>query len=184
MCVFKQIIAQDKRSHPISCVEGCNREMYKVQSFLFMLVSHTKLAPDRFFRLFKRHYRHCNVCTLDDVCCAVLSSTVTGHNKVLLTVQYGKRLVYWDAWAVFFSSVFRHLPNITTYHHFQADSTKPGCIFVKEPCDSPEVEFRMIKQGFFVTVYLSFHPRFNHRALIQLGNGTCTKTFVPFMPVT
>ena len=112
-----------------------------------MLAGHTKFAPDRFFGLFKRRYRHCNVCTLDDVCRAVLSSTVTGQNKVQLTVQYGKRLVYWYDWARFFSTVFHHIPNITSYHHFRSDSTKPGYIFAKEHCDSPEIEFCMLRQN-------------------------------------
>ena len=62
-------------------------------SLSFLLAGHTKFAPDRFFGLFKRRNRHCIVCTLDDVCRTVLSSTVTGQNKVQLTVQYGKRLV-------------------------------------------------------------------------------------------
>ena len=116
-------------------------------SLSFMLSGHTKFTPDRFFGLFKRRYRHCNVCTLDDVCRAVLSSTVTGQNKVQLTVQYGKRLVYWYDWARFFSTVFHHIPNITSYHHFQSDSTKPGYIFAKEHCDSPEIEFCMLRQN-------------------------------------
>ena len=111
-----------------------------------MLAGHTKFAPDRFFGLFKRRYRHSNVCTLDDVCRAVLSSTVTGQNKVQLTVQHGKRLVHWYDWAQFFSTFFRHLPNITSYHHFRADSTKPGYIFAREHCDSSETEFCMLKQ--------------------------------------
>ena len=114
-------------------------------SLSFMLAGHTKFAPDRFFGLFKRRYRHSNVCTLDDVCRAVLSSTVTGRNKVQLTVQNGKRLVYWYDWAQFFSTFFCNLPNITSYHHFRADSTKPGYIFAKEHCDSSETEFCMLK---------------------------------------
>lgn len=56
-------------------------------SLSFMLAGHTKFTPDCFFGLFKRRYRHCNVCTLDDVCRVVLSSTVTGKNKVQLTVR-------------------------------------------------------------------------------------------------
>ena len=115
-------------------------------SLSFMLAGHTKFAPDRFFGLFKRRYRHCNVCTLDDVSRAVLSSTITGQNKVQLTAQHGRRLVHWYDWAHFFSSVFRHLPNITSYHHFRTDSAKPGFVFAKEYCDSTEIEFCMLKQ--------------------------------------
>ena len=46
----------------------------KRASLSFMLAGHTKFAPDCFFGLFKRRYRHCNVATFDDVCNAVESS--------------------------------------------------------------------------------------------------------------
>ena len=58
-------------------------------SLLFLLAGHTKFAPDPFFGLFKHQYWHSNVCTLNDVCRAVLSSTDTGQNKMQLTVQHG-----------------------------------------------------------------------------------------------
>ena len=48
----------------------------------FMLVGHTKFAPDRFFGLIKRKYRRTPVYSINDMVKVVESSTVAGGNTV------------------------------------------------------------------------------------------------------
>ena len=152
---------QDLRLHADNCV-GQNKnntfihyllwrvmtKKCKKASLSFMLAGHTKFAPDRFFGLFKRRYRHSQVNTLVDVALAVETSTTTGQNKVQLTVdERGTRQVKYFDWSAFFGTVFRNLPNMTTYHHFRSTSSVPGVIFAKEFADTEEKQFKLLKDG-------------------------------------
>ena len=53
----------------------------------FMLVGHTKFAPDRFFGLFKRLYRKSVINTIEDVALTVRRSSVAGKNIPQLTTS-------------------------------------------------------------------------------------------------
>ena len=50
----------------------------------FMLVGHTKFAPDRFFGLEKKHLRRSRVDTIEDITFVVKESTTTQQNKAQL----------------------------------------------------------------------------------------------------
>ena len=68
----------------------------------FMIVGHTKISPDRFFGLLKKSYRRTDVSSLGQIESVVRSSTVSGKNIPLATVNStGKRNVVWYNWSEF-----------------------------------------------------------------------------------
>lgn len=110
----------------------------------FMLVGHTKFAPDRFFGLIKRRYRHTPVYSINDMVKVVQSSTVAGGNIVQLTKDVnGERQVTWRNWKSFLSNLFRNIPGVTAYHHFHFDTHNPGEVVLKEFADSTETVVNM-----------------------------------------
>lgn len=132
--------------HADNCV-GQNKNNYFVQYLLwrtlagsnesielsFMLVGHTKFAPDRFFGLFKNLYRKSQIDTIVDIERVVEESSTSGKNKAQLTVSStGTRYVHWYDWAEFFTEFFKAVPNITKYHHFKVKKPSPGVVYVKD----------------------------------------------------
>ena len=47
----------------------------------------TKLAPDRFFGLFKRQFRRATVDTMQDIMCVVKESSISGNNIPYPTID-------------------------------------------------------------------------------------------------
>ena len=81
----------------------------------FMLVGHTKFAPDRFFGLFKHLYRRSLVDTMTYIVRVMRESSSSGKNKPQLTVTpFVSREVHWIDWSNFFHSFFKPIPSITT----------------------------------------------------------------------
>lgn len=110
----------------------------------FMIVGHTKFAPDRFFGLLKKTYKHTFVSTLDEVQDVVRKSMLTGKNIPQLTKSMdGTRLVFWFDWKSFLSTLFKPIPSITTYHHFRFNKSSPGTVYVRELIDRSEKTITM-----------------------------------------
>lgn len=110
----------------------------------FMIAGHTKFAPDRFFGLIKKLYKHTFVSTLDEIQDVVKKSMLTGRNIPQLTKAVdGNRLVMWYDWKSFLDVKFKLIPNITGYHHFRFDKQSPGAVFVRKLMDSPEVKIHL-----------------------------------------
>ena len=86
----------------------------------FIIPGHTKFAPDRFFGLVKRLYRHSCVSTLADFEEVVRNSTTRGQNipQCTLDLQSGKRYVTWYNWNEYLSTLFHSFPGILKYHQF------------------------------------------------------------------
>lgn len=102
----------------------------------FMLMGRTKFAPDRFFGLFKKHFRSC-VDTLIGIAPVMEEPTVTGENKAqLISSLQGQKEVEFYQWTEFFQEFFRPIPK---YHCFHVDATKPGVVMVKKYSDSDEL---------------------------------------------
>ena len=116
---------------------------------LFMLVGHTKFAPDRFFGLIKNLFHKLTIDTMADIERVVEESSVTGKNKAQLTACpiTGVRYVYWMDWADFFGEFFKTIVNITKYHHFRFKRDTPGVVCYKEFCDSEEEKYTLFKNG-------------------------------------
>lgn len=81
----------------------------------FMLVGHTKFAPDRFFGLFKRQFWSATVDTMYNVVRVMKESSVAGKNIPMPTVDFsGKRNLEWYDWSSLLGQYFCTIPNITT----------------------------------------------------------------------
>ena len=103
----------------------------KTITISFMMVGHTKFAPDRFFGLIKKRFRHSAVFSLKDMVEVVKSSTVGGCNVPQLTKGLnGQRLVVWRDWKTLLANNFQHIPKITSYHHFRFDSEYPTAVYL------------------------------------------------------
>jgi hypothetical protein len=115
----------------------------------FMIVGHTKFAPDGYFGLIRRCYRRSNIYTYEDLVQTVLNSSENGHNTCQSTGNHGtltdsKRLIYrdWSSWLLTF---FKKIPNITTYRHFKIVKNKPGIVSLKKSVDGDETEIQILK---------------------------------------
>jgi len=115
----------------------------------FMIVGHTKFAPDGYFGLIKYLYRRSNVYTYDQLVDIIEKSSEKGHNlcQRYRDVNGSVNFEYRD-WSTWLSKYFKKLPNITKYHHFAIDSQEPGMIVVKESIDSLEEKFNLLKAKF------------------------------------
>ena len=66
------------------------------------------------------------------------------------------RPVIFYEWTKFFSSLFRRLPGLLSYHHFRCDVEHPGSILVRSYADDVDKEIKLLKSG--VTVQLTVLP--------------------------
>ena len=111
----------------------------------FLIVGHTKFSPDWCFGLFKRKFRHTKVSTLNGIACTVNESAHCNHAQ-LVSREDGSVIVPTYDWADFFASRFKKVPGIKKLHHFRFSSSEPGCVFMKEYCDSDvEVKVELLK---------------------------------------
>lgn len=104
----------------------------------FMVVRHTKFAPDRFCGLIKKQYRHTFVSTLDEMQ-EIVRKSISGQSIPQVTKHMdGRKPVNWYDWKSYFCTMYKTIPNITTYHHFRFDKKCPSIVFVRILVDSPE----------------------------------------------
>ena len=105
---------------------------YKIK-ISFMVPGHTKFAPDRFFGLVKKVYRHTAVSSLPDIEKVISNSSISGKNIPQPTVDSnGKRHVVWYNWSDYLSQFFSTIQGISQYYHFSFDCTSKGMVYVKE----------------------------------------------------
>lgn len=108
----------------------------------FMIVGHTKFAPDGYFGLIRRRYRRSNIYTYEDLIQTVLNSSESGHNACQPACN---QLIYrnWSSWLLKF---FKKLPDITSYRHFKIIKNKPGIVSLKKAIDGDEIEVQLFKK--------------------------------------
>ena len=116
----------------------------------FMIVGHTKFAPDGYFGLTRMRYRRSNIYTYEDLVQTILNSSENGHNTCQPTGNYktltnSNRLNYrdWSSWLLKF---FKKLPDITSYRHFKIVKNKPGVVLLKKTIDGVETEMQLLKR--------------------------------------
>ena len=116
----------------------------------FMIVGHTKFAPDGYFGLIRKRYRRSSIYTYEDLIQTVLDSSENGHNICQSGRNNGitnnsEQLNYrdWSSWLLKF---FKKLPDITSYRHFKITKSKPGMILLKKTIDGDETEIQLIKR--------------------------------------
>ena len=57
-----------------------------------------------------------------------------------------QRFYYYD-WNEFLSTYYKHIPQITSYHHFYFSKEYPGKVVLREFDDSEEIMMDVLKQG-------------------------------------
>ena len=103
----------------------------------FLVVGHTKFAPDWCFGLLKQRFRRTNVGCLDDIA-QVVDSSASANVAQLVGTQEGEMVVQMYDWTGMFAAHFCKLKNIKAYHHFRFDASMPGAVFFKATSNSEE----------------------------------------------
>ena len=112
----------------------------------FLVVGHTKFAPDWCFRLFKRHYRRTKVGGLRCIA-QVVNDSAECNFAQLVCNEDGSMIVPTYDWTDFFAPHLKKIVGIKKYHHFRCDSSKPGVVYVKEHADTSELEIDLMKSN-------------------------------------
>ena len=105
----------------------------------FLLVGHTKFAPDWCFGLLKQRFRKSSVGCLDDLVSVVNQSAETNYAQ-LVGKEDGTTIVHQYDWATFFTPYFRRMAfdGIKSWHHLVFSSSTPGQCKVRVHSDSEE----------------------------------------------
>ena len=120
--------------------------LHKSITLSFLVVGHTKFAPDWCFSLLKKRMRVTKVGTLTDIA-KVVKESATVNVPQLCGAEDGSVLVPTYDWKTEFSTKFRTVPSLKTYHHFHFTHTVPGSVFVKKHADTEEVQFVLTKSS-------------------------------------
>ena len=96
----------------------------------FLLVAHTKFAPDWFFGLFKQRFRRTFVSSWQEIA-NVVESLADVNTAQLVGTQDGEVIVSVYDWTQFLGEHFRKVPKMKSYHHFTFKSAKPGTVFLQ-----------------------------------------------------
>ncbi len=110
----------------------------------FMLVGHTKFAPDWCFGLFKQRFRRTKIGCLADIAKVVNESAMVNFAQLVGT-EDGTVIVPQFDWAEYFATFFRRqaFKGIKSLHHLVFSSSTPGIAMVREFTDSPQVQFKL-----------------------------------------
>ena len=113
----------------------------------FLLVGHTKFAPDWCFGLVKQKFRKTLVGCLDDMLRVVDQSAKTNDGE-LVGKEDGTTLIHQYDWAAFFRPYFRTLAfaGITKWHHLEFSAANPGKAVVRETCHSARKTINLLKK--------------------------------------
>ena len=120
--------------------------LHRTVTMSFMLVGHTKFAPDWCFGLFKQRFRRTFVSSLDDVV-DVVNTSADVNVVQLVGSQSGEPIVPVYNWVTYLGSHFRSIPHLKKYHHFTFSATHPGVVMLKEYSNTSEETFTMLDSG-------------------------------------
>ena len=112
----------------------------------FLVVGHTKFAPDWCFGLFKRKFRVTPVGSLNSIAEVVKRSAWCNEVQLVVDAE-GRTVVPTYDWKSFLPTWFKKLPNLKKYHHFRMSSLEPGVVFTKERADGSEKSHSILKRG-------------------------------------
>lgn len=115
----------------------------------FMVVGHTKFAPDWCFGLVKQKFRRTKIGCLEDIARVVNTSAVVNHAQ-LVGKEDGTVIVPQYNWADFFAPCFRRqaFKGIKSLHHLVFSSTQPGYAMVRESTDSTEWKLPLLSKDY------------------------------------
>ena len=105
----------------------------------FLIVGHTKFAPDWCFGLAKQCYHRTFVSSLDDIANTVARSSHVNVPQLVGTLD-GTIHVPTYNWSKFFEDHVKKtaLQGISKYQHFRFSRSAPGAVFVKNSSDGVE----------------------------------------------
>jgi hypothetical protein len=106
----------------------------------FMIVGHTKFAPDGYFGLIRKRYRRSNIYTYEDLVQTINTSSDNGHNICQRTDNNDSQALIYRNWSSWLLKFFKKLPDITSYRHFKMIKNKLGIVFIKKTTNSEESE--------------------------------------------
>ena len=106
----------------------------------FLVVGHTKFAPDWSFGLFKRLYRRTRVGSLQ-----AIAQVVNGNFAQLVVDEDGNTIVPTFDWTNFFATRFKRFVGIKSYHHFRFVASEPGVVYARKHSDTPEVKVNLLR---------------------------------------
>ena len=112
----------------------------------FLIVGHTKFAPDWCFGLFKRQFRRTNIGSLRAIT-QVVNDSAECNVPQLVCDENGGTIVPTYDWTTFFAPHLKKLIGIKKYHHFRFTSSEPGVVYVKEHADTAEVRMDLNKSS-------------------------------------
>lgn len=114
----------------------------------FMLVGHTKFAPDWAFGLLKQKFRRTPVGCLDDLM-KVVQQSASMNEAQLVGREDGTIIVKQYDWAKFFSAYFKRnaFDGIKSFHHLKFDAKKPGVVVVRKDTDGTETTLQVLKKS-------------------------------------
>ena len=112
----------------------------------FLIVGHTKFAPDWCFGLAKQCYRRSQVSSLDDIANTVARSSVVNVPQLVGTLD-GDLFVPTYNWSEFFEDhvIKTALKGITKFQHFRFSHLNPGVVYVKSSSAGDEREIMLLK---------------------------------------
>ena len=114
---------------------GLNRKI----EISFLLVGHTKFAPDWCFGLLKQKFRKSLVGCLDDLA-SVVDQSAHSNSAQLVGREDGTVLVPQYDWATYFKPYFKDnaFAGIKSWSHLVFSSATPGTVKVRTTCNAEE----------------------------------------------
>ncbi len=102
----------------------------------FMMVGHTKFAPDWAFGLLKQKFRRTLVGCLEDMARVVDNSAIVNHAQPV-GMENGEVIVRQYDWAKFFATYYKRqaFEGIKSLHHLVFDHLTPGKVLVRKETD-------------------------------------------------
>jgi hypothetical protein len=114
----------------------------------FMMVGHTKFAPNWAFGLLKQKFRRSKVSCLQDLVRVVNDSATINHAQ-LVSSEDGTLFVHQYDWASFFSQHFRRqaFDGTKSLHHLVFTASMPGIVQVRTESDAPVRRISALKNN-------------------------------------
>jgi len=106
----------------------------------FMIVGHTKFAPDGNEGLIQKRYRRSNIGTIEDLVQTINTSSDNGHNICQRTDNNDSQPLIYRDWSSWLLNFFKKLPDITSYRNEKMVKNKPGIVFIKKTINGEESE--------------------------------------------
>ena len=110
----------------------------------FMMVGHTKFAPDWCFGLVKRRLRRERVSCLKDLV-TVVEASAEANVAELVGYEDGTCLIPVFNWSEFLAPHFKKVPRLKTYHHMSIRHEALGIMSLKVAADSREEQLQLLR---------------------------------------